>query len=67
MSPPVEKFPATELPARVQIYQKGYKDKRRKTPVDLEKCELMEMLQYRCDPRPGRMIVCEEVVKLFRR
>lgn len=69
MAPPVEAFPAFQLPDRVQITTKY---RRRKKPVDLLKCDLMEMVQYSCnvekDPRGGRGVIrCEPLVRLFRR
>ncbi|OHW99765.1 hypothetical protein CSPAE12_01570 [Colletotrichum incanum] len=49
MSPPCEAFPVTKLELRVQADVKG---KKRKLPggadVDLTKCALKEMTQYRC-------------------
>ncbi|KAL1993905.1 hypothetical protein VTN49DRAFT_2574 [Thermomyces lanuginosus] len=73
MAPLVPIFPASELPDRVQIIQSSFKEKRRKgKPIDLHKCELMEMLQYSCNPpsegiqKPG-VIKCKPVVRLFRR
>jgi len=69
MSPPVEVFPAFQLPDRVQITTRN---RRRKKPVDLQKCELVEMVQYSCDIAKderdgGTVIKCEPIVRLFRR
>lgn len=69
MTPPVEIFPASELPARVNTTSKG---KRRKgESVDLHKCRLLEMLQYNCYVKDekirGSPIRCEPVERLFRR
>ncbi|KAF1989799.1 hypothetical protein K402DRAFT_349933 [Aulographum hederae CBS 113979] len=68
MAPPVQIFPPTELSERVQSHASG---KRRKPPVNLEECKLMEMVQYMCDvenPRELRAtIVCKPVTRLFRR
>ncbi|KAK2759939.1 hypothetical protein FQN54_002675 [Arachnomyces sp. PD_36] len=72
MAPLVEVWPASELPDRVQVVRSGFKDKRRKDPIDLEKCKLMEMVQYSCnpptEPPPGPGVVhCKPIVRLFRR
>lgn len=72
MAPLVEVWPASELPDRVQVVRSGFKDKRRKVPIDLEKCKLMEMVQYSCnppsEPPPGPGVVhCKPIVRLFRR
>ena len=69
MAPPVESFPAWQLPVRVQYTPDG---KRRKTPVDLRDCELKEMVQYACELKgtrtnPRSKVVCEPIVRLFRR
>jgi hypothetical protein len=70
MSPPVEAFPAAELPIRILSTSSG---RRRKQPVDLERCALQELVQYDCDVErrkgasgPG-VVVCHELVRLFRR
>ncbi|KAI9673642.1 MAG: hypothetical protein M1817_002279 [Caeruleum heppii] len=65
MAPPIEAFPASQLPTRVQTTASG---RRRKTPIDLTECELLEMVQYRCkmSKRDAR-IRCEPVERLFRR
>lgn len=68
MAPPVEAFPAQELAARVQYDACG---KYRKGGIELERCKLLEMVQYACevenrnDPR-GR-VMCRPLVRLFRR
>lgn len=68
MAPPVEAFPAQELAARVQYDARG---KYRKGGIELERCKLLEMVQYACevenrnDPR-GR-VMCRPLVRLFRR
>jgi len=69
MTPPIESFPASELPDRVQVTMKG---RRRKRPVDMRNCELLEMLQYSCwidgdERKPGAKVICDPVVRLFRR
>ncbi|KAI9849847.1 MAG: hypothetical protein M1837_000061 [Sclerophora amabilis] len=67
MAPPIEAFPASQLPERVQTTAAG---KKRKVPVKLDQCELLEMLQYECwveDKRKGGKILCETVERLFRK
>lgn len=69
MPPPVESWRAHELPLRVEVTVKG---KRRKGMVqdDLSGCELLELLQYRCeveDPRKESLTRCWPVERLFRR
>ena len=69
-----EGFPACELHERVQRAtpwlsdQPGY-DARRKIKGlgsgDLEKCRLMELVQYDCSVRDR--IECQPVIRLFRR
>ncbi|KAL2218363.1 hypothetical protein M432DRAFT_612713 [Thermoascus aurantiacus ATCC 26904] len=74
MAPLIPIFPTTALPERVQILQTTtFKEKRRKGgPIDLDKCALLEMLQYSCNPphegvpEPG-VVRCRPVVRLFRR
>jgi hypothetical protein len=79
MSPPVEGWSASELPRRIQADVHG---RRRKGgdgkggDVELEKCELLEMLQYNCVVE-GRTeaerynrdarVVCRPVERWFRR
>ena len=69
MPPPVEPWPSRELPDRVMggtqgNYRKGFDG-------DLKKCELMELVQYRCEvDRPevrNSPVRCWPVVRLFRR
>ena len=68
MSPPIESFPAFQLPDRVQVTTKN---RRRKRLVELQKCELMEMVQYSCDVEKDKggasVIKCQPLVRLFRR
>ncbi|KAL1583686.1 hypothetical protein WHR41_07520 [Cladosporium halotolerans] len=69
MAPLVESFPASQLTTRVQYVANG---QRRKPPVDLKECELMQMIQHRCDldgPRfdPRSKVVCDPVLRLFRK
>ncbi|RAH66867.1 uncharacterized protein BO66DRAFT_394380 [Aspergillus aculeatinus CBS 121060] len=73
MAPLVPVFHAETLPEHVNISTKNFQEKRRKGgPVELEKCQLLEMVQYSCNPpqggipKPG-VIVCQPVVRLFRR
>lgn len=68
MSPPIELFSASQLPDRVQVTTRN---RRRKKLVDLQKCDLMEMVQYSCDVEKDKggasIIKCEPLVRLFRR
>jgi hypothetical protein len=69
MAPSIEPFPASELPKRVQMTMKG---RQRKDKIDLEACELLEMLQYECAVEDGgrtrdARVVCRPVERLFRR
>jgi hypothetical protein len=66
MTPPIEVFPASQLPYRVMVTVDG---KRRKGPtIDLLRdCELKEISQYKCYPDQRNRVVCEEVVRLFRK
>jgi len=69
MAPPVEAFPAWQLPSRVHFTPDG---KRRKQPVNLSDCQLKEMIQYACELKgtpsnPRSKVVCEPIVRLFRR
>lgn len=73
MAPLIPIFPTTDLPDRVQIVHSAFKEKRRKgDPIDLEKCALLELVQYSCNPpsegiqAPG-VVKCKPVVRLFRR
>jgi len=73
MAPLVRVFSAEDLPDRVNTVQRNFQDKRRKGPaVNLKECALLEMMQYSCNPpsenipQPG-VIVCQPVVRLFRR
>ncbi|KAB8228688.1 hypothetical protein ETB97_006496 [Aspergillus alliaceus] len=73
MAPLVPIFSAEALPDHVSIVRKNFQERRRKGgPVELEKCKLLEMVQYSCNPpqdgipAPG-VVVCKPVVRLFRR
>lgn len=69
MAPLVPIFPASTLPERVNIVTKNFKEKHRKGPsIELEKCQLLEMLQYSCQPpQMGSAPVCTPIVRWFRR
>ncbi|KAK8218478.1 hypothetical protein IWZ01DRAFT_493130 [Phyllosticta capitalensis] len=67
MAPPIEHFHPEELEARVQYKTDG---RYRKGGVDLEKCKLMEMVQYDCWPErrgSGSVVKCKPLVRLFRK
>ena len=73
MAPLVPVFPAESLPDHVNTIRRNFIDKRRKgEPVNLKECPLLEMTQFSCNPpqngvpEPG-VVVCEPVVRLFRR
>ncbi|KKA23261.1 hypothetical protein T310_2686 [Rasamsonia emersonii CBS 393.64] len=69
MAPLVPVFSATDLPDRVQIVHSAFKEKRRKgEPIDLEKCALLEMVQYSCNPpsegiQPPGVVKCKPVMR----
>lgn len=80
MPPPVVTFPASALPAKIQeTYDPKFDTQviRRKDKIELEKCELLEMLQYECGIARSRdgsgriesraRIVCRPVERFFRR
>ena len=59
-------FTVSELEERVNINEKG---KKRKPPVKLEDCKLMQMVQYDCKvvKKTGTAEVqCRPLLKLFR-
>ncbi|KAL2814169.1 hypothetical protein BJX63DRAFT_205215 [Aspergillus granulosus] len=74
MAPLVPFFSAEALPDHVNTVTKNFQEvKRRKGgQIELEKCKLLEMVQYSCNPpqdgipQPG-VVVCKPVVRLFRR
>ncbi|KAF3390328.1 hypothetical protein F1880_009409 [Penicillium rolfsii] len=73
MAPLCQVFHAEELPHRVNTIQHNFKDKRRKGPaVNLKECQLLEMVQYSCNPpsegipQPG-VVKCQPITRLFRR
>ncbi len=70
MAPPLEAFPVSELAWRMNTLPNG---KRRKGgDIDLNKCELLELVQYSCHLKKANgfgqdVIQCAPVVKLFRK
>ncbi|KAL8780267.1 MAG: hypothetical protein Q9213_006543 [Squamulea squamosa] len=67
MAPPIETFPSSQLPYRVQAAANG---KRRKgEEIKLNECELMEMVQYSCwlEGKRKDITICKPIVKLFRK
>lgn len=68
MAPPVQEFPASELPQHLQTVYSGFKPKRRKgEPLDPFTCPLYELEQFACTPQsPGR-VKCQTILRLFRR
>lgn len=76
MTPPCHSFPASQLPSKIQL---DASSRRRKPPtdepsrakIDLATCELLQMLQYKCEVRRplGRdsPVRCYAVDRLFRR
>ena len=69
MAPPLESWPAYQLPDRAQG---NVKDRKRKDfNDDLKACELLELLQYECKVEPpvtrDSVVRCWPVVRLFRR
>ena len=66
VGPPVQTFPLSELENELQKTEKG---KKRKPPVDLEKCKLMQLMQYDCRVvRKGTEaeVECRPIQRLFR-
>lgn len=74
MAPPVETWTASELPLRVTGDVHG---KRRKgvEGLELEKCEMLEILQYSCvvqglergEVTKESIVMCTPIARLFRR
>lgn len=69
MSPPIELFHVSQLEERIQHDVNG---KIRKPPTDLKKCELQELVQYKCEVKGDRRnspttVVCKPLVRYFRR
>jgi hypothetical protein len=74
MAPPLQPFPLNELPQRSREYSLGYKKKIRKPQIDLETCDLYELVQYSCTTKEtlastgiGKKLECYPFVRLFRR
>ena len=70
MAPPIEAFPISELEQRVNVQSNGRR--RKGGDIDIGKCELLELVQYKCDVKEKKkdqrsFIQCAPVVKLFRR
>jgi hypothetical protein len=69
MAPPLESWPASELPDRTRGNAKG--DFRKGFDGDMKKCELLEMLQFECGiEKPGvklSPVRCRPMERLFRR
>lgn len=79
MTPPCLPFPASELPRKVQEDVHGRRRKHAPGPaasaaahrVDLDRCELFEMLAYKCEVKnpevEGSPVECHAFDRLFRR
>lgn len=74
MAPPLQTFPLNELPDRSREYSENYKKKIRKPQIDLETCDLYELVQYSCTTQEtlastgiGKKLECYPFVRLFRR
>ncbi|KAH7011974.1 hypothetical protein BGZ61DRAFT_493905 [Ilyonectria robusta] len=73
MGYPCQVFHASELPDRVQADLKGRKRKLEagERNVDLKSCELLEMLQYKCEIKEpvtwDSAVQCYAVDRLFRK
>lgn len=67
MAPPIETFPASQLPYRIQVAANGKRRKGKK--IQLSDCELREMVQYSCwlEGTKKDVTICKPIVKLFRR
>lgn len=67
MTPPIETFPASQVPSRIQIAANG--KLRKGDKIKLEDCELLEMVQYSCwlEGKRQDIIKCRPIVKLFRK
>lgn len=69
MTPPCHSFAASELPLKTQQDARG---RRRKldggAPLDLSACQLLQMLQYKCElPVRDGPVQCFAVQRLFRK
>ncbi|KAM5352172.1 hypothetical protein ACJ41O_004895 [Fusarium nematophilum] len=73
MGYPCQVFHASDLPERVQADLSGRRRKldRGVRSVDLNGCELLEMLQYKCEikepSKPDSPVQCYAVDRLFRK
>ena len=74
MAPLLSPFRAEELPTRAQADSKGRKRKVTSGGnVDLTRCELLSLMQYKCTVDQSRpldeasKVICAEVPRLFRR
>jgi Mitochondrial export protein Som1 len=71
---PLQPFPVSELPDRSREYAVNGKTKIRKPPIDIETCDLYELVQYSCIRKDGttengvgKKLECFPFVRLFRR
>lgn len=62
VGPPVQSFPVADLEKHINTDARG---KKRKPPVKLEECKLMELVQYKCDVVDGE-VLCRPILRLFR-
>lgn len=75
MTPPCQRFVASDLPELVQLDERGRKRKpaegQSSRDVDLRTCELLSMVQYSCGvdhpERRDSAVRCWPVQRLFRR
>ena len=74
MAPPPQPFPLSELPDRSREYTAKFRKKLRKPQIDLETCDLYELVQYSCTTKEtlastgiGKKLECYPFVRLFRR
>ncbi|KAF2840249.1 hypothetical protein M501DRAFT_1002564 [Patellaria atrata CBS 101060] len=69
MAPPLEPFPSSDLPKKLPYSATGKYLKPQ--PGPLSECKLLELVQYNCDlaekDNPNAVVICEAVVRLFRR
>jgi hypothetical protein len=61
---PITIFPASTLPQHINTDVRT--GRRRKQPLDLSKCELLEMVQWECRIEDGKT-KCWPIERLFRR
>ncbi|KAG5945408.1 hypothetical protein E4U59_005850 [Claviceps monticola] len=75
MTPPCHSFPASDLPSRIQVDVTGRRRKQEPSlagkKIDLSTCELLRMVQYKCDVEDPSIkdspVLCFPVERLFRR